>query len=98
MTTSEKTVLTEGLAQIADIANNLAAILRKMIPDDTPPEPEKEYTYEEARAILAEKARIGFRAEIRAILSRYGETNLSDVKDPKKLAAIVAEAEAIDTD
>lgn len=98
MTTSEKNVLTEGLAQIAETANSLMAILRKTVPDDNPPEPEKEYTYEEARAILAEKARIGFRAEIKAILTRYGVTNLSDIKDPKKLAAIVAEAEAIDTD
>ena len=98
MTTSEKTVLTEGLAQIAEIANNLAAILRKMIPDDTPPEPVKEYTLAQAREILGTKARLGFRDEIKAIINRYGVTNLSDVKDPKKLAAIVAEAEAIDTD
>ena len=53
------------------------------------------YTYEEARAVLAEKSRTGFRAEVKAILTRHGVTQLSDVKDPKVLAAIVAEAEEI---
>ena len=57
--------------------------------------PEKVYTYEEARAILAEKARTGFRAEVKAILTRHGVNQLSEVKDPVTLAAIIAEAEAI---
>ena len=55
----------------------------------------KVYTYEEARAVLAEKSRTGFRAEVKAILTKYGVTQLSDVKDPNTLAAIVAEAEEI---
>ena len=59
------------------------------------PAPAKEYTYEEAREILAEKSRLGRRAEVKAILARYGVKQLSDVKDPKKLAIIVAETEAI---
>ena len=66
---------------------------------ETTAEPEsisgKVYTYEEARAILAEKARTGFRAEVKAILTRHGVNQLSEVKDPGTLAAIVAEAEAI---
>ena len=52
-------------------------------------------TYEEARAILAEKSRLGHRAEVKAILTRYGVKQLSDVTDPKTLATLVAEAEAI---
>lgn len=59
------------------------------------PAQSKVYTYEEARAILAEKSRLGHRAEVKAILTRHGVKQLSDVKDPKKLAIIVAEAEAI---
>ena len=59
------------------------------------PASEKEYTYEEARAILAEKSRLGHRAEVKAILTRYGVKQLSDVTDPKTLATLVAEAEAI---
>ena len=57
--------------------------------------PAKTYTYEEARAVLAEKSRTGHRAEVKAILTRHGVKQLSDAKDPAILAAIVAEAEAI---
>ena len=59
------------------------------------PAPAKEYTYEEARAILAEKSRRGHRAEVKAILTRHGVKQLSDVTDPKTLATLVAEAEEI---
>ena len=52
-------------------------------------------TYEEVRAILAEKSRTGFRAEVKAILTKHGVAQLSDVKDPSVFAAIVAEAEEI---
>ena len=49
----------------------------------------------DARAILAEKSRLGHRAEVKAILTRYGVKQLSDVTDPKTLATLVAEAEEI---
>ena len=69
-------------------------------PEPTPTEPpvpvqEKTYTYEEVRAILAEKARTGFRAEVKAILTANGIKQLSDVKDQETFAAIVKEAEEI---
>ena len=57
--------------------------------------PAKVYTYEEVRAILAEKSRTGFRAEVKAILTSHGVKQLSDVKDPQEFAAIVAEAEVV---
>ena len=57
--------------------------------------PAKVYTYEEVRAVLAEKSRTGFRAEVKAILTAHGVKQLSDVKDPDEFAAIVAEAEGI---
>ena len=56
---------------------------------------EKVYTYEEVRGVLAEKSRTGFRAEVKALLTAHGVKQLSDVKDPKELAALVAEAEGI---
>jgi hypothetical protein len=64
------------------------------------PEPEKEEavklpTFEEARAVLAEKSRTGFRAEVKAILTKHGVKQLSEVTDPKVLAEMVSEAEAI---
>ena len=53
------------------------------------------YTYEEVRAILAEKSRTGCRAEVKALLTAHGVKQLSDVKSPEEFAAIVAEAEVI---
>lgn len=102
MTTNDKNVLLDGLTKLAEDAVSLAAFLKAITPENGEPDdtaqitaPAKVYTYEEARAILAEKSRLGRRAEVKAILTRYGVKQLSDVKDPKKLAIIVAEAEAI---
>ena len=43
----------------------------------------------------AEKSRAGFRAEVKALLAEFGVSQLSDVKDPGKLAEIVKKAEGI---
>ena len=59
------------------------------------PTQSKVYTYEEARAILAEKSRLGHRAEVKSILTKHGVKQLSDVTHPKLLATLVAEAEMI---
>ena len=52
-------------------------------------------TYEEVRAILAEKSRTGFRAEVKALLTAHGADKLSAITDPEELAAIAKEAEVI---
>ena len=57
--------------------------------------PAKAYTYEEVRAILAEKSRTGYRAEVKALLTAHGVKQLSKVKDPKVLAELVSEAGVI---
>ena len=102
MTKNDNAVLVEGLTKLVDGATSLIAFLTQQSaplegekPDVPAETPMKEYTYEEARAVLAEKSRTGFRAEVKAILTKHGVTQLSDVKDPKTLAAIVAEAEEI---
>ena len=83
-------VLIDGLKKlsrdIADIADAL---------DDSDEEPAKQYTYEEVRAVLAEKARTGFRADVKALLTAHGVKQLSDVSDAAVLAEIMAEAEGI---
>ena len=102
MTANDKIVLLDGLTKLAEDAVSLAAFLKAITTDNGEPDdtaqttaPAKEYTYEEARAILAEKSRLGHRAEVKAILTKYGVKQLSDVTDPKLLATLVAEAEAI---
>ena len=62
---------------------------------ETSAEPEKVYTFEEARAVLAEKARSGFRAEVKALLAKRNVEQLSDITDPAELTALVMEAEQI---
>ena len=57
--------------------------------------PAKGRTYEEARAVLAEKARMGFRAEVKAILTRHGVNQLSEIGDPEIYATVIEEASAL---
>ena len=104
MTKKDKSVLIEALkklsADIADIATLLEETEAPAKKQDVPateeaPAPTKVYSYEEVRAILAEKSRTGFRAEVKAILTAHGVKQLSDVKNPEVFAAIVAEAEVI---
>ena len=104
MTKKDKSVLIEALkklsADVADIATLLEGTEAPAKKQDVPveeavPAPAKVYSYEEVRAILAEKSRTGFRAEVKAILTAHGVKQLSDVKDPEVFAAILAEAEVI---
>ena len=101
MTTDDKTALMVSCLErinieVVKILSMLKSDTAQDLPAEEPaPAPAKVYTYEEARAVLAEKSRTGFRAEVKAILTKYGVTQLSDVKDPNTLAAIVAEAEEI---
>jgi len=103
MTKKDKATLVEGLKRIcADVAVLVSLFEGDEAPDkqdppaeEEPQTPAKVYTYEEVRAILAEKSRTGFRAEVKALLTKHGVTQLSDVKEPDVFAAIVAEAEGI---
>ena len=89
-------VLIDGLKKLSqDIADIAVALEKPMETQIVEPEPAKQYTYEEVRAVLAEKSRTGFRTEVKAILTTHGVKQLSDVSDPAVFAAIVAEAEGI---
>ena len=105
MTKKEKQVLIAGLKKLATDVADLATMLEgAQAPEKTQEAPAKEpdqeapvkeYNYEEVRAILAEKSRTGFRAEVKALLTAHGVKQLSEVKTPEEFAAIVAEAEVI---
>lgn len=103
MTKKDKAALVQALNQIC---GGVAVMIALFEDDEAPgkqdkpveqkPEaPAKVYTYEEVRAILAKKSRTGFRAEVKALLTKHGVTQLSDVKEPEVFTAIVAEAEEI---
>ena len=57
-------------------------------------EPEKTYTLESVRGILADKSTKGFQKEIKAILSEHGADKLSALS-PDEYAAVVSEVEAL---
>ena len=67
-------------------------------PDTTSSEanalPQKKVTLETVRAVLAEKSRKGFTAQVRAMLQKYGAPKLSQI-DPADYPALVAEAEVL---
>lgn len=60
---------------------------------DEPPEPNP-LTLEEVRAVLAEKSRAGFTAEIKAIITKHGADKLSAIR-PEEYAAVLAEVEVL---
>ena len=63
--------------------------------EDTPSSPpEPELTLEQVRAVLADKSRKGYTAEIRALLQKYGATKLSGI-DPANYKALLADAEGL---
>ena len=93
--------LSADLAVLGDLLENSTTTEPDKPATEPAPKPEKEEeavklpTFEEARAVLAEKSRTGFRAEVKAILTKHGVKQLSEVTDPKVLAEMVSEAEAI---
>ena len=111
MTKKDKTALVEGLKKLSKDFADLAAALEgpdsKAKAQDAPakepaaepaPAPEeapKPVTFEELRGYLAEKARSGFRAEVKAMLAKYGVEKLSEVDDPDTWAVMMEEAREI---
>lgn len=59
----------------------------------TPPNT-KAISLEEVRAILADKSRAGFTADIRNLLQKYGADKLSEI-DPTHYIALLADAEVL---
>ena len=92
MATKDNQALIDSLKKLAASITEIAAVLEGPTEQEVPV---RTYSYEEVRGILAEKSRTGFRAEVKSILTAHGVKQLSDVKDPDELAAIVKEAEVI---
>jgi len=100
---SEMDATIKELRDIASSINSIANWLTEAFsaggegePEITP-EPVKEepaLTLEAVRAILANKSRDGFTAQIRELLQKYGASKLSEV-DPAKYKALVADAEVL---
>ena len=90
----------EDLRSLADSVQAVADTMLQNEPtvDAEPkahaPVPKKELTLEEVRAVLGEKSRAGFTAEIQALLKKYGAPKLSGI-DPKHYEALLKDVEVL---
>ena len=87
--------LRSAAATINEVANTLAEMFSAESADEAPAAPaEPQLTLEQVRAVLADKSRMGFTAEIRTLLQKYGAAKLSGI-DPVHYKALVADAEVL---
>lgn len=85
-------------ATINDVANTLAEMFSGDPHAGDTAEPaapaEPTLTLEQVRAVLADKSRNGFTAQIRSLLQKYGAAKLSGI-DPANYKALLAEVEVL---
>lgn len=93
--------LRNAAAAINDIANWLTEAFSSDPETEAAPapapaakEPEPVLAFEDVRAILADKSREGFTAQIRELLQKYGASKLSEV-DAKNYKALIADVEGL---
>jgi hypothetical protein len=90
-------LLTQGNRMIAawrEALNDLEALLY-IIERASGQKPARTARMEEVRPLLAEKAKAGYRPEVKALLTKYGAEKLSDITDETVLGAILTEAEEL---
>ena len=82
-------------AAIGEVADWLAEQFSDSKPVTTMPEQtEPTLTLEEVRAVLADKSRAGFTAQIRSLLQKHGADKLSGI-DPVNYKELLADAEGL---
>lgn len=96
---SEMAATIEDLHSAAAAINEAANWLAKQFSGDEPvPEvtvpAEPVLTLEAVRAVLAEKSRAGFTAQIRSLLQKYGASKLSEI-DPTRYGGLLADVEGL---
>ena len=86
--------LRSAAAAINEAANWLAEQFNRTDPRPEPTLIEPVLTLEAVRAVLADKSRAGFTAQIRSLLQKYGADKLSGVT-PDNYKALLADAEEL---
>ncbi len=81
---------------ITDVANWLTEMFSTTVDEvsDAAALAKPQLTLEQVRAVLADKSRMGFTAEIRSLLQKYGAAKLSGI-DPIHYETLVAEAKVL---
>ena len=85
--------LRSAAATINEVANTLAEMFSTTA-DEAPDTAAPALTLEQVRAVLADKSRKGYTAEIRTLLQKYGAAKLSGI-DPVHYKALLADAEVL---
>ena len=95
---SDMAMTIEELRRAAAAINEAANWLAEQFSSNDPiPEPtltEPVLTLEAVRAVLADKSRAGFTAQIRSLLQKYGADKLSGI-DPANYKALLADVEEL---
>jgi len=90
--------LRTAAATINDVANTLAEMFsgdpHTGDVDESAAPAKPALTLEQVRAVLADKSRKGFTAQIRSLLQKYGAAKLSGI-DPDNYEALLAEVEVL---
>ena len=95
---SDMSMTIEELRSAAAAINDAASWLANQFSSNEPsPEPtpaEPVLTLEAVRAVLADKSRAGFTAQIRSLLLKYGADKLSGI-DPANYKTLLADVEGM---
>ena len=98
---SKVKLLLDVVEDLRSLADSVQAVADAMLQNEPTvdaeaktPAPQKELTLEEVRAVLGEKSRAGFTAEIQALLKKYGAPKLSGI-DPKHYEALLKDVEVL---
>ena len=88
---SELDTVIKDLRSAAAIINEAANTLAEMFGTTAD---EARLTLEQVRAVLADKSRRGYTAEVKALLRQHGADKLSEIA-PSEFEALLTEAEAL---
>ena len=95
---NDMAMIVEDLRSAAAAINEAASWLAEQFSSNEPsPEPvpsEPVLTLEVVRAVLADKSRAGFTAQIRSLLQKYGADKLSGI-DPVNYKALLGDVEGL---
>ena len=95
---SDMAMTIEELRSAAAAINEAASWLAEQFSSNEPtPEPtpaEPVLTLEAVRVVLADKSRVGFTAQIRSLLQKYGADKLSGI-EPVNYKALLADVEGL---
>ena len=86
--------LRSAAAAINSVADWLTEAFSATESAEEAPVTEPILTLEEVRAVLADKSRAGFTAQIRSLLQKYGADKLSGI-DPANYKALLADVEGL---